>query len=272
VATRTSPRCPLESDVDSNSGVGSKDLFGLVTVPNVPFRVAVRGLDTGGTVYERLFPTVFRPQTVLVNIASATVDNRLPIGRSTEFLAQVRNLGPQGTFHLTADATSASVDNVSPNALTLNAGETGNFIIRVTVPADIPDEMQIFLVATVVNAAQPTLTNTATLELVALAEANTLPIADAGPNQTVRLGASVRLNGSGSFDPDNGPQPLSFAWAQLSGPELTSLRGATTPTPSFTPHLAGSYTFALVVSDGEAKSGSQVTVVVRQLHHEKEKK
>jgi hypothetical protein len=60
------------------------------------------------------------------------------------------------------------------------------------------------------------------------------------------------LNGSESFDPDNSPDPLSFTWVQMAGPEAI-LTGASTATPSFTPIAAGQYTFALIVSDGEAR-------------------
>ena len=82
---------------------------------------------------------------------------------------------------------------------------------------------------------------------------NTPPIANAGPNQTVSVGSLVTLDGSGSSDPDNGPAPLSFTWTQVDGPAVT-LTGADTATPTFTPTVAGTYTFSLVVNDGEADS------------------
>ena len=85
---------------------------------------------------------------------------------------------------------------------------------------------------------------------------NTLPLASAGPNQTVRLGSLVTLNGGGSSDPDNGPGPLNFAWTKISGPAVT-LSGATTPNPAFTPKVAGTYTFSLVVNDGQDIGGQR---------------
>jgi YD repeat-containing protein len=91
---------------------------------------------------------------------------------------------------------------------------------------------------------------------------NKRPIASPGPANTVRLGSLVTLDGSASSDPDTGPSPLSFSWTQVGTPAVT-LNGATTSKPSFTPTLRGTYTFNLVVSDGQASSApaSVVTTV-----------
>jgi YD repeat-containing protein len=84
---------------------------------------------------------------------------------------------------------------------------------------------------------------------------NQPPIANAGSDQTVRLGSLVTLNGSASADPDNGPSPLSYVWTQADGPGI-SLIGATTVRPKFAPTVKGLYTFGLVVNDGLANSTS----------------
>ncbi len=90
---------------------------------------------------------------------------------------------------------------------------------------------------------------------------NEVPIANAGPDQEVTLESLVTLDGSGSFDADDG-QTLSFEWFQVAGPDV-SLSGDTTPTPTFTPLLAGSYTFGLVVRDAQANSKPDgVTITV----------
>jgi hypothetical protein len=94
---------------------------------------------------------------------------------------------------------------------------------------------------------------------------NVPPTANAGPDQTVRLGSFVNLNGSASSDPDNGPSPLSFAWSKIAGPAAT-LTGATTPKPTFTPNTAGGYTFNLTVNDGASDSApDSVTITVPKL-------
>lgn len=87
------------------------------------------------------------------------------------------------------------------------------------------------------------------------ANANQPPVANAGPDQTVRLSSLVTLNGSGSSDPDNGPSALSYAWTKTAGPSA-SLSGASTAKPTFTPNTKGVYSFGLVVNDGLLNSNA----------------
>ncbi len=92
---------------------------------------------------------------------------------------------------------------------------------------------------------------------------NTPPAANAGSNCTVLVNTPVTLDGSKSLDADQ--DTLAYHWQQFSGPERVSLSGTTTSKPTFTPTIAGDYSFKLVVNDGEANSGSatvEVTVVI----------
>jgi hypothetical protein len=94
---------------------------------------------------------------------------------------------------------------------------------------------------------------------------NQPPVAVAGSDQTVDEGATVALDGSGSYDPDSGPGPLTFAWTQTSGLAVT-LAGAATATPSFDAPLLWSgdevLGFQLEVCDGAACSQDSVDVTV----------
>lgn len=98
---------------------------------------------------------------------------------------------------------------------------------------------------------------------------NIAPTAEAGDDLTVQIGEDVVLDGSGSSDPDNGPQPLSFAWRFVQVPDLSTLtdadiQGAVSATPSFTPDSAGTYLLELEVSDGEASDSDNVMVTVKE--------
>jgi hypothetical protein len=90
------------------------------------------------------------------------------------------------------------------------------------------------------------------------------PTANAGADQTVDAGAAVKLDGSASSDPDL--NPLTFAWTQVSGPNVT-LADASSATPSFTaPELSSGSTtlvFRLVVSDGLAPPSAPDEVAVQ---------
>jgi extracellular elastinolytic metalloproteinase len=92
-------------------------------------------------------------------------------------------------------------------------------------------------------------------------QGNQPPVANAGPDQNVTVNTLVTLNGGASADPDNGPSPLSYSWAQTAGPSVT-LSGSTTVNPTFTPTVVGTYVVRLTVSDGSATATDSVTVNV----------
>ncbi len=96
---------------------------------------------------------------------------------------------------------------------------------------------------------------------VRVPSATSKPTAVAGPDQTVASGAAVALDGSGSWDPNS--EPLTYAWTQTSGPEVT-LSGASTAEPTFTaPTGPATLGFSLVVDNGtEESSPDSVTVEV----------
>jgi len=92
--------------------------------------------------------------------------------------------------------------------------------------------------------------------------ANRAPVANAGPDQTVRLGSLVALNGSGSSDPDSGPGVLSFSWAQTGGPAAALTPASTTaPTFAFAPPVEGTYVFSLIVNDGQDSSTANTVTI-----------
>ncbi|MEE3235517.1 MAG: SUMF1/EgtB/PvdO family nonheme iron enzyme [Candidatus Latescibacterota bacterium] len=84
--------------------------------------------------------------------------------------------------------------------------------------------------------------------------ANLRPIAEAGPNQSVAIRSLVVINGGNSTDPDEGPDPLAYAWkAAESNPTevVVSMSGAKF---EFTPIKTGNYVFVLTVTDGQIES------------------
>jgi hypothetical protein len=80
-------------------------------------------------------------------------------------------------------------------------------------------------------------------------EANEPPIADAGDDQTVRVGDLVELNGTGSYDPDG--VIVGWDWGKsVANPSDVSLSSQDLPVVLFTaPEVVGSYWFALSVLD-----------------------
>jgi hypothetical protein len=89
---------------------------------------------------------------------------------------------------------------------------------------------------------------------VTAAAGNLVPVASAGGDQGVPVGATVDLDGSGSMDGDG--DALTYQWSLISVPggSVAGLTGETTVGPSFVADLAGTYVASLVVNDGQADS------------------
>jgi len=94
---------------------------------------------------------------------------------------------------------------------------------------------------------------------------NRLPVAIAGPDQSVDEGVLVTLNGSASYDPDT--DPLTFSWTQTAGkPVVLSSSSVAQPTFSAPTSLTlnEELTFRLAVNDGQGfSSPDYVSVTVR---------
>jgi YVTN family beta-propeller protein len=91
------------------------------------------------------------------------------------------------------------------------------------------------------------------------------PTAVAGPNQTVRAGQTVQLDGSGSFAPNTAPANLKYAWSIISRPagSAAALTGAKTATPSFFADAPGDFVVQLIVTDpatGLSSKPSRLTI------------
>jgi hypothetical protein len=105
---------------------------------------------------------------------------------------------------------------------------------------------------------------------ISVAPANLSPIADAGPDKTVRQDTITDLDGSQTKDGE--PEPngtiTSWSWTQIGGPAVT-LQNATSATARFTaPRLKGQknllLTFELTVADDDGATANdrvQITVV-----------
>ncbi|MDE2179981.1 MAG: tandem-95 repeat protein [candidate division NC10 bacterium] len=91
-------------------------------------------------------------------------------------------------------------------------------------------------------------------DTVQIGTANSRPVADAGPDQTVHIGRLVQLDGSASSDVDG--DPLTYRWTLVSAPtdSQAALSDATTAHPSFVADLQGRYEVQLIVNDGTADS------------------
>ena len=98
-------------------------------------------------------------------------------------------------------------------------------------------------------------------DTVTISTVNSPPVANAGSDQSVAVGATVTLDGSDSKDVDG--DPLTYLWSLDTVPtgSKATLANPTTRTPSFTVDKAGTYIIALVVNDGAVDSAPDYVVV-----------
>ena len=93
---------------------------------------------------------------------------------------------------------------------------------------------------------------------------NLPPVAVPGPSQTTRLGETVHLDGTASFDDNTSTNDLVYLWQFASRPAGSGavLSGADTATPTFVPDVIGDYRVELVVTDPEGLASAPAEVLV----------
>lgn len=140
------------------------------------------------------------------------------------------------------EGSTATLSSVIAERPTFTADLAGTYVFSLTVSDGVSrsDFEVVSVVATATNAA---------------------PVAQAGPDQTVRVGGVVTLDGSGSTDANR--DTLLYDWTLVSKPagSAANLSSITVQRPTFTADVIGTYVFSLMVSDGLADSRSDVVVI-----------
>jgi hypothetical protein len=109
------------------------ELTGDVTLPRVPFRVAVVGRDTKGISFQRFDGPLFHAETVQIT-PKLDFDEISP-GESRKAVFVVRNLGAARNFKLTVTDARRLVSGFEPKEFILREGEMRRVEVEVAVPA-----------------------------------------------------------------------------------------------------------------------------------------
>jgi hypothetical protein len=122
------------------------------------------------------------------------------------------------------------------------------------------DVVGTYIVQLVVN---DTYGDSPPVQLTITATKPTLPVANAGPNQSVVTGATVTLDGSGSSPLISG-DTLTYQWALTTKPagSTAALSSTTVANPTFVADKAGDYIATLTVKEGALVSNPPSTVTV----------
>src|SRR5262245_21792591 len=126
----------------------------------------------------------------------------------------------------------------------------GTFTMRVTFTESTPSPVRLQVSATFRAGGKRVTSDVVLIRVVA----NTPPMANAGPDQTVKVGQTVTLDGSGSTDADG--DPLSYQWSFVVRPtgSQATLSNSAVVHPTFVVDRPGTYTVQLVVNDGKTNS------------------
>ena len=206
-------------------------------------------------------------------VPAAPVPNQPPVANAGDLqtVAIGATVTLDGSGSTDSDGTIQSyewvhttTDGVAPTtAITVANGETSTF----TAPDTAMDLDLVFTLtvtddggATNIN----TDTNTVTITVTAPAvTTNQPPVANAGDLQTVAIGATVMLDGSGSTDSDGTIQ--SYEWVHTStddAPPATAITVANGVTSTFTaPDTATELVFTLTVTDDDAATHTDMVTI-----------
>ena len=88
---------------------------------------------------------------------------------------------------------------------------------------------------------------------------NTVPVVNAGPDQSVLVGATVSPNAVAA-DADDDELSYSWSFAERPSGSAAALTGADMANASFSPDVTGTYRVGVSVSDGEAEAEVELTV------------
>jgi von Willebrand factor A domain-containing protein 7 len=139
------------------------EFVGSVSLPNVPFRVAVIGRDSNDRQYQRFFASLFHAESAEVS-ANPDSDELSP-GSTRQVAFKVRNIGSPRTFKITATDTHKFLTKAEPKELALGAGESGTVQVELTVPAATAPGVGDDLVIVAASTAGPPTSNSSVVHL-----------------------------------------------------------------------------------------------------------
>ncbi len=201
---------------------------------------------------------------------TASQDNAAPVADAGENVTieadQVVSLDGRASFDSNGDSLTYhwSFDRVpeGSSVLSMELPFTQNNNGNASTTSFQPDAVGTFVVSLEVE--DGSTRSAADFVVVTAQVPGTRPVAQAGLDLQLEVGATVTLDGSTSYD--TAGRTLSYAWSIVEVPEasaltIDSITGADTTTPSWEVDAKGVYIFNLVVDNGLTASQPDAVVV-----------
>jgi hypothetical protein len=237
----------VAAPANSQAALSANNIVNPTFTPDKPGTYTVQLTVNDGT---------FNSAAVTVNITTGGI-----IQPPTANAGLPQKLVPNATVTLDGSGSFDPQNLPLSYAWSFTARPTGSKAVLVNAntvnPTFVGDVSGTFVVQLIVN--NGTLSSAASTVKIAI---DTPPVANAGSNQTVAVGANVLMNGGASFDADG--DTITYSWTFNSKPanSTATLSGANTVAPTFVADLAGTYVLQLIVSDSLTSSNPPATVTV----------
>ena len=224
------------------------------TAPADPGVIKLQLLISDGKTYGTPDETIITVQKNLVNrppVADAGSDQEVPPGEKV-------SLNGTGSSDPDGDALSYSWSQTAGAPVVLTGADTATPVfVTPAAPGDLAFSLTVY---------DGKISSKPDEVKVTVKAGNHVPVANAGPDQVVDVGALVTLDGTGSSDADG--DTLVYQWINFSGAAVT-LSDPKAAKPTFTaPAIAGDIVFRLIVSDGKATSTpDEMTIRVKDIAH-----
>jgi RHS repeat-associated protein len=191
--------------------------------------------------------------------SNAITYNYIP---TISYLSQSTVARTYGSFSVVGENFLPQTGTVTLNGVPINIFTWSNNSISLPVPQN--NCTGPIVVTTIYGASNP-VTLTILGSTPGCMNAPQPPVANAGMNQSVPLGSTVQLDGSGSTDPNG--LSLTYQWSLTAKPSgsAATLSSSTAVKPTFIADKAGSYTAQLVVSDSSSSSSPSSVVISTQI-------
>jgi hypothetical protein len=258
---------------------GAVDTTALGNFMSVPLKAATQGSPTSGDAQDKLLDALklklssANIGTLTTAMASSQTTDAIKL--ITTSLTSSVTTPPVANAGATQNVLTGTIVTLDGSASSAAIGKTLTYTWTLTTkpsvssgtlsmptsakPTFVADVAGLYVASVIVN--DGISNSSAAAVTITAAVANVAPVANAGVAQNVVAGSVVTLDGSTSSDANG--DSLTYVWTLTAKPAGSSaaLSSSTSPKPTFTADVAGTYVASLAVNDGKVGSNNATVSV-----------